>query len=170
MSGFRISRFNRLRIAAILAAVIWGISVGAGLPRPQREDIMTLASSRPCLATALLYVTANPMESANGTLRFDGIPTQRSVRFLLAPAGDADSNDMVSAWNPYGDPDNAPAYMVEIQWKFVTLGRGSYLLSSRAQIVDGDGQPLVRQHIIEPLTSVFVAGDSFRIVDNGKTL
>jgi hypothetical protein len=165
-------RIGWLRRTALLAVAIWGVSNGGELSPHQRASVATIASSRPCLATALLYVTVRPMESARGTLQFEGFPTSRSVMFLLDTAGgDSLSNDMVSAWNPYtADPSSAPVYMVEVRWTLAVLGRDGYLLSTRAQIVDGAGQPIVPAHVVEPLTTVFVTGDSFRIVDNGKNL
>ena len=47
------------------------------------------------------------------------------------------------------------------------LGQASYLLSTRAAIVDSAGRA---QHVIEPLTSLLVTHDSLRIVENGKKL
>jgi hypothetical protein len=60
--------------------------------------------------------------------------------------------------------------MVEVQWTLTMLGRGAYVLSTRAQIVDGAGKSIVPAHNIEPLTTVLVTGESYRVVDNAKTL
>lgn len=166
------SRLHWCRTMALFILVVTGAVHGAELTPHQRAGVETIASSRPCLATALLYVSITPTRSASGSLLFLGIPTTHSVTSLLDRASeDLGSNDILTTWNPYTeDPDSAPAYMVEVQWTLTMLGRGAYVLSTRAQIVDGAGKSIVPAHNIEPLTTVLVTGESYRVVDNAKTL
>jgi hypothetical protein len=112
----------------VLAASVLSVVHGAELSANQRAGVAAIAASRPCLATALLYVAVTPLKSARGTLRFEGIPTSQSVMFLLDREGASQSTDMVPAWSPYMADSNAvPVYMAEIRWTLTDLaGRGPH--------------------------------------------
>lgn len=123
--------------------------------------LQAIAVSRPCLATALLFVGMAPETSGAGVLRLDGIPTLETVVVLSDTSGRvAKPQYMVTQIAPYA----SASYLLEIRWKASVIARGRYLFTTQARLVDSAGAPLVPEHVIEPVTTALVTPESVQLL------
>lgn len=161
---------SRTRTNAVRWSIVIGIvACSCGVPVRALDadaDLETVARSRPCLATALVFVRTSPPESGTGVIRLDGVPTYGTFMTLMG-VGDSSANaPFVSQESPYA----TRSYYVEVHWKVTVWGRDKYFFTSRAEIVDGAGVPLSPQHVVEPLTTVVVTKSAVELVSNPSTL
>jgi hypothetical protein len=155
---------KHFRTAVLISLSVCCASVSAHEAVSRRPDIKSLASSRPCLATVLLYLEGYPVQAGAGTLRLDGIPTSRSVAVLLDTTGDKVDNDVITQWSPYSDV----SYFVEVSWRISLLRSGAYFIATRAELLDSGGNSLAEPYIVEPLTTALVTGHAVQLVDNHR--
>lgn len=159
-----------------LTLVVWLSSAIPTMAAPQQAHLLQLsqidvvAVTRPCLATALLFLGAGPTDSKSGILRLTGIPTRETVLVLTDKTGAAGrSPQVVTEVSPYSYYSEAE-FLVEVRWSLTVIDKNAFLFATQAQIVDGLGAPIVPSHIVEPLTVAVVADGAVRILGAGAVL
>jgi hypothetical protein len=130
------------------------------------DSLKVIAASRPCAATALLYV--RDREESSGRLLLPGLPTEQSVAGL-ADGGDGRYGGRVGATALHSPESGAPL-LVEVRWTLEHWDDGVFLLTTRAQLVDGRGVPLTPIHPVEPTTTVMISGVLLYLLQSPQTL
>jgi len=160
-------RFRVECIALFLACAVASVGYSADRSewRPsqnQTTDLDSIAASRPCAATALLYVFGFGRDD-HGAMELDGLPSRLSVEMLLDAKGkDSPLRDgAVLQRSPY----SSARVFTKVEWSLTYIGMDSYVLTTRAELVMRDGSFIEPRYYIEAPTSILVSGDSMGFID-----
>lgn len=134
----------------------------SSLSTQQVAELKSIATSRPCAATALVYLWSLEEGSAHGTLEFDGVPSAGTVETLLDRSGESasKSSPLVLLRNPY----SVAAFFVDVRWSVARISESSFVLTTSAELTDGVGDALIPAHHVEPATAILVSGKSLRLL------
>jgi hypothetical protein len=160
---------NRYLLLILTVSLGLSASVHSAKHDTTLEDgvsLFEISATRPCLATAMLFVGLNPTKSRGGVLRLDGIPTRETIAILTDKTGTTNGTGLVTQQNPY----SGAYFFVAIRWKVSILGPGRYFFTTQAEIVDPAGAPIVPRHTIEAMTTAYVTGSSIELMGTPETL
>jgi len=171
-----------LRLLVVTAGALqgWGVPAavladgpvdgpsGRQLLQSEISSLRVIGSSHPCAATTLLYIRGQSADEERGTLYLEAIPSEESVEMLLDTAdGSAFGTEVPGLQR---SPYSGAPYFVEVRWARVRLDGASSLVTTSAQLVDREGQPIEPPHVIESRATVLVAGGTYRLLDDPLAL
>lgn len=171
-----------LRLLVVASGALYGwalpTAVLADEPADQSSDtqllpseiasLRVIGSSHPCAATTLLFIRGQSADEKEGTLYLEAIPSEASVEMLLDAADGSAFRTEVPGLQR--SPYSGAPYFVEVRWARMKIDATSSLVTTSAQLVDREGQPIEPPHVIEPRVTVLMAGGTFRLLDEPLAL
>ena len=125
-----------------------------------------IAVSYPCAAMAMVLIGDLNGEGREGVFEFEGIPSVHSVEFLL----DKTDGSRFDDWNPamLRGPYSTGEFFVEVRWSLDRLDGTRSIVTTRAQLIDGLGEPIQPHHVIEPTIKVLVSASGYRVLSPSR--
>lgn len=159
-------------MVVICSALLPGLVPAGDRPvRSSARDTMSLeaiAELRPCAAIALYYIDKMFPTVDRGAFYLESVPTFALVAALVK-RGDRRAEEVLAPMQPNLYSDTTYAF-VAIRWSVHHVNKSLRVVSTEAQIVDMFGLSLTPARIIEPLTSVSIAGKEFHFVGRSSAL
>jgi hypothetical protein len=149
---------------ALIGAAPAGQPLPAQFSPTQREALKELAKVRPCAAAALLFLGRGTDEQS-GVLYLEGVPTAATLDLALDRK---DGSAFATVSPPLRSPYSTSGYFVEVRWSITRVDASSWLVTTRAEIVDGIGAPLLMPHVIEPAAQISVGANGLQLVGGAR--